>query len=42
MTITCENTEEMVEVIAGLVQRGLTFNVTEATYGWLITLTGGF
>ena len=38
--IVCSSTEEFLDVIAGLVQRGLVFTADAST--WTITLTGGF
>jgi hypothetical protein len=42
MFIRCTSTEQMVEVVSGLVQKGLTFEVMTTGYGWEIKLTGGY
>lgn len=42
MTIRADSTEQMIEIVAGLVQKGLTFNAVETNQGWEITLTGGY
>jgi hypothetical protein len=40
MTITCQSTKELVNVIAELVKHGLTFKADHDTL--VITLTGGY
>jgi hypothetical protein len=44
MTIENANTAQMLEIVAGLVQKGLTFKVTPGRTDdeWEITLTGGY
>lgn len=43
MTIRAISTEQMVEIVAGLVKNGLTFEATPAPHGeWNIKLTGGY
>ena len=41
MTIYTDTLEEMLDIVAGLVKRGLTFEVMCA-HGYTITFTGGF
>lgn len=41
-TIEVGSTTIMVDVVAGLVQKGLTFRVHEKDGYWLIELTGGY
>jgi hypothetical protein len=43
MTIHCKSTEQMVEITAHLVRKGLTFKVAETTHDeWIITFLGGY
>jgi len=42
MTITVKTIQELVEITAGLVKEGLTFNTNKKGGVWIIELTGGF
>jgi hypothetical protein len=43
MTITVETIQDLTEVVAGLVAKGLTFEARQDhTQRWVITLTGGY
>jgi hypothetical protein len=43
MTIEADNTAQMVEIVAGLVEKGLTFTAVAVNGDeWVITLTGGY
>ena len=41
MHIYCDNLDEMIEAVAGLVKNGLTFKSTKKNGMWDIELTGG-
>ena len=44
MIIYCDDTRDLIEIIAGLVREGLTFEAHMVSRGgdWKIVLTGGF
>lgn len=42
MLIECNTTSELIEIVAGLVAKGLTFKAEPMDGGWKITLTGGY
>ncbi len=42
MIIFAKDTDQLVTIVAGLVQRGLQFTANETAAGWKIELTGGF
>tara|TARA_Y100000034_G_scaffold14402_1_gene15064 strand:+ start:922 stop:1050 length:129 start_codon:yes stop_codon:yes gene_type:complete len=42
MVIYAKDTDQLITIVAGLVERGLHFSAKETTDGWKIELTGGF
>lgn len=42
MTITADSIEDLTSIVAGLVEKGLTFEARSTSSGWVITLTGGY
>jgi hypothetical protein len=42
MKITAETTEDMIEIVYGLVTKGLMFSAVRKNGVWVIELTGGY
>lgn len=42
MKITTNSLKKMTNIVAGLVMKGLTFEVKEVNGNWVIILTGGY